>query len=96
MQQGRLQDQSGAFVSSEHRSETMAQHLERVQWAVRPASVVSALPPLYDELPMNLSPITKEEVWKILNKLHKNKAPGHDNLYPEFWKICCASKKILS
>ena len=56
----------------------------------------SASPPLFTELPMNLSPITKEEVWRILNKLHKNKAPGHDNLHPEFWKICCASEKLLT
>ena len=96
VQQGRLKDQSGHIVSSEHRSETMALHFEKIQWAVRPASAVSALPSLYEELPVNLNAITKEEVLRILKKLHKNKAPGHDNLHPEFWKICSTSEKLLT
>ena len=74
-QQGRLQNQFGVSVSSEHRSETMAHHFETIQWAVRPSAAVSTLPPLHEELPVNINDISEEEV--------KTGAliDGHDNQY---------------
>jgi hypothetical protein len=50
---------------------------------------------LFEELPMNTSKIDGEEIRKALKKLHKNKAPGHDNLSPEFWVACADSDKIV-
>ena len=39
-QQGRLRNCHGQVVSSEDRAETLADHLETVQWKVRPVSTV--------------------------------------------------------
>ena len=93
--QGRLKDEHGSLVSSEHRSDTMAKHFETVQWAVRPAAVIVDRPALFEELNMNTLSIQCEEVRQIMRKLHKRKAPGHDNLNPEFWIICADSDKIV-
>ena len=55
--QERLKNGTGQLVSSEERAETMATHLETVQWAVRP---VIAAPPRADlgsPLPVNVDEI---------------------------------------
>ena len=31
----------------------------------------------------------------VLKKLYQKKTPGHDNLNPEFWKVCANSTKIV-
>ena len=52
-QQGRLQDAAGNIVSSEHKGETMAEYLERAQWAVRPVTAHRFEEHLGEELPVN-------------------------------------------
>ena len=84
--QGRLKDSSGAFVSSELRAETLADHLERIQWAVRPTSAVPARGALNDTLTINSGPITREEVLKAARSLKQGRASGLDDVPGEYWK----------
>ena len=86
-QLGRLRNPDGELVESNTRAETLADHLEKVQWAVR----TSAVPPprfsLYDdELPVKLDDVTEAEVVKAATCLKLNKASGLDDVPSEFWK----------
>ena len=95
-QQGRIKNNEGVIMDSQHRAEIMAQHLESVQWGIRPNTFLTDRPALFDQLPMNEDAISEQEVIEVLRKLHKGKAPGHDGLKPEFWKVCIHSEKITS
>eukprot|EP00973_Karenia_brevis_P067404 9374957-Karenia_brevis.AAC.1 len=44
---------------------------------------------------MNLGDIEEDEIAEVLRKLQQKKVPGHDELSPEFWKICLKSPKVL-
>ena len=86
-QQGRLKNVEGKLVSSEERAETLAQHLEKVQWAVRPTSVAYlASTPIYSELQMNVGAISLQEVFTAVKALKAKRAPGLDQVPAEFWK----------
>ena len=63
-QQGRLRNSEGNLVSSDERAETLAQHLENIQWAVRPGTSVDEKPALWEELSVSCEDITKKEVKK--------------------------------
>ena len=86
MQQGRLRDSSGNLVTSEVRAETLATHLERVQWAVRPATLVDRSCQLGESLPVNSGSISETEVIKASRRLKNNRAAGLDDVPGEFWK----------
>ena len=60
-QQGRLRNLNGELVSSEQRAETLAEHLEKVQWAVRPISATRPTERIGDELPVKIGAVTLEE-----------------------------------
>ena len=84
--QGRIRDASGELVSSEARAETIAEYLEKVQWAVRPTTAATSSASLGPELPVNMGQITEAEIVKAAGKLRWGKASGTDDLPPEFWK----------
>ena len=83
--QVRLLDSSGALVSSEQRAETLAEHLQRVQWAVRP---VTLTPHKGEEaiLQVEMGSITEPEVIAASKALKNNRAAGRDEIPAEFWK----------
>ena len=82
---GRLRDSAGRLVESSEWAETMADHLERVQWKVRPAGVVDG-PVLGEELPVCLASFTLHEVSDAARQLKKERASGLDTVPAEFWQ----------
>ena len=84
--QGRLKDADGVFVSTDQRAETLAQYLENVQWAVRPTVLALERPCLGCTLPVYLGDITQDEVIRAGRRLNSSRAPGPDEVPPEFWK----------
>lgn len=85
-QQGRLRDATGQLVSSEMRADTLASHLERVQWAVRHTTAVPPRDLICDELPIDIGVISSGEVAKAAKQLKSNRASGLDGVPSEFWK----------
>jgi len=49
-------------VDSDVRAETLAEHLEKVQWAERPATFGNTTPIAKENLPVKMSDITEEEL----------------------------------
>ncbi|CAK0815476.1 unnamed protein product, partial [Prorocentrum cordatum] len=85
--QGRLKNMLGRFVSSEDQAETLAEYVEKVQWAVRPLEPVLADTCLGPELDVDLRDISESEVVKTAARLEIRRAAGSDDLPPaEFWK----------
>ena len=66
-QPGKLRNIDGAHVDSDRWAETMAEHLEKVQWKVRLAGLTDTTP-LGDTLPVCSDEITEEEVAEVLKK----------------------------
>ena len=61
----------------------MAGHLEKVQWKVRPASLI-AEPPFGDVLPVSTSEISEVEVEVVVQSLRRNRAAGPDEIPAEY------------
>ena len=85
--QGRLKNMTGEMVSSDCRAETLAEHLEKVQWTVRPTTLGSTAPITDKLLPVKTAEISEEELIKAAKSLKKNRAMGLDGVPSEFWKI---------
>ena len=83
--QGRLQNIAGKLVESNKRADTMAEFLEKVQWKVRPAEIISQ-EPLGPTLPVNDGEFSIQEVGKVVQKLKWDKAGGPDGIPAEYWK----------
>ena len=84
--QGRLKDTSGNLVDSDCRADTLAEHLEKVQWAVRPMTFHPERAPLYEDLGVATGEITDDEVIRAAGSLKINRACGMDGVPAEFWK----------
>ena len=82
---GRLQDSNGQLVESDAWGDTMADHLETVQWYVRPPGSVEG-PRLGNELPVCLGQFSTAEVKKVVDKLRHHRACGPDGIPAEFFK----------
>ena len=95
VQQGRLKDLSGQFVFSQDRAATLAEHLEKRQWAVRPVAVVFDKLPIADMLDMECGKITAKEVREAIRKLKSKKAGGIDGQLPEYFKALASTKEGL-
>ena len=93
--QGRLRDASGELVGSELRADTMATHLETVQWRVRPAQVVDS-PPLGPTLPVDIDCFVMEELTTTIRKLRSGKASGHDEIPAELFKALLSNAQSLT
>ena len=88
-QQGRLKNIHGQLVSSEIRANTLAEHLEKIQWAVRATTIpdmTDGRQIRHDELPIKTTPITLEELFAAAKMLKRKRAPGLDSVPAEFWK----------
>ena len=69
------------------RADTIAKHLENIQWAVRLVSaIINEISLFHDELDLNLSAIELTEVCDALRKLKSRRAPGVDHIPSESWK----------
>ena len=87
VQQGRLRNASGELVCSEHRAETLAEHLETVQWAVRPvALLVDPQPAIDAPLPVNVGNFSESELCKAIGKMKSGKATKNDDIPVECFK----------
>ena len=84
--QGRLKNSVGDLVASDMRAETLAEHLEKVQWAVRPLSTRQGHGLISVVLPVELGPITKTEICFAAKKLNLRRSCGTDSIPAEFWK----------
>ena len=87
--QGRLKNENGFLVDSDLRAETLADHLQNVQWRVRPEIVSDDRPPLGDQLGIQMGDITRKELTKAARRMRCNKACGLDGVPAEFWKAIC-------
>ena len=84
--QGWLKNSTGRLVSSELQAETMAEHLGKVQWAVRPAPVAPVRPPLREELPVDVGPFTKQGLVTAARAMKHGRDSGMDGVPAEFWQ----------
>ena len=91
-QQGRLMDSEGKLVSSESRANSMADFLQKVQWAQRPLAPRAERPPLGPLLPISLSEITASEVDRAVDKFKLKIAMGEDGVPAEYWKAIFSCK----
>jgi hypothetical protein len=81
----RLKNAEGQFVESDEWADTMAAHLETIQWRVRPMGRVDG-PALGAELPINVQEFTEKEIRVAVNKLKRRRASGPDEIPAEFLK----------
>ena len=72
-------------MESSESPDTMADHLEHIQWHVRPAGAVDG-PSLGEELPVNVNIFTEIEVKSVILKLKRERASGPDQIPAEFWQ----------
>ena len=71
----KLADENGMVVDSAARSDTFAQHLEKMQWAIRPLTASSEnLDSLGPEIESRFGDVTWEELRKGVRQLKNNTA----------------------
>ena len=92
---GCLRDETGQRTESTAWAETMAKHLEDVQWRVRPAALVDG-PMLGPELPVKLETFSNVEVKETIDKLKKKRASGPDDVPAEYWQAVADTTDGLS
>ena len=63
----------------------MAEYLEKVQWAVRPAELVDT-PKYEDKLPVYLCEITLDELIDATRRMKPRRAAGPDKHPVDYWK----------
>eukprot|EP00959_Pyramimonas_sp_CCMP1952_P442841 9270417-Pyramimonas_sp.AAC.1 len=84
---GRLRDADGRLVDSSERADTMADYLEQVQWRPPPGgSHFADFNAEGGHLPIELGPITAEEVKRAVKHLRIQRAAGTDGVPPELWR----------
>ena len=81
-------------MESSEWTDTMAHHLESVQWKARQAGSVHG-PPLGPTLDVNLSNFSTLEVAKAVNKLKKKRAHGPDEIPAEYWQAVASCRDNL-
>ena len=91
----RLRNSEGELVESECWADTMAAHLEAVQWRVRPATL-SDEPVRGTELPVPLGNFTEAEVRAAVNGLKKKRACGPDEVPAEYWQTIAETEDGLT
>jgi hypothetical protein len=91
----KLRYQSGEVVGSEDWADTMAQHLETIQWSLRPCGVIDG-PALGQPLPVYEGDISPDEVRSTVWKLRKRKVPGPDDLPAELLHALVQDEESLA
>ena len=95
--QGRLKDMVGDLLASNSRADTLADHLEKVQWAVRLVSLREGKTGLIANLlPVELGNITENEICSATKQLNVGQSCGAITVPAEFrgainyftWKLC--------
>eukprot|EP00959_Pyramimonas_sp_CCMP1952_P162165 3390511-Pyramimonas_sp.AAC.1 len=76
--QGRLRSTGGDLVDNTQRAGTMAEHLEKARWKIRPAELLDD-DPIAEPLPVLEADFTTDEVGKTMRKLKRGKASGVDD-----------------
>ncbi|CAE8637226.1 unnamed protein product [Polarella glacialis] len=90
--QGRLRTQSGILAESCGRAETIAKYHAQVQWrALLANAALPTEPTLGPTLPICVDIFSAPELHVVLAHLRCQRAAGHDDVPPEFWKILAAS-----
>ena len=82
---GKLRDSSGKLVESDQRANTMAIHLETVQWKMRQCDLVEG-DPLGENLPVQQDMFKESEVRAAAMSLKRSRASGPDGIPGEFWQ----------
>ena len=90
----KMRAQDGHILSAHERPEALADHLAKVQWAVRPDTIPSSKPALFAFNDMTCQDFTDEELQAALKSLKKRKSAGDDDVPAEFWQVCLDSQKI--
>ena len=87
VKQGRLRNTEGVLVSSELRAETLAEHLEKVQWRVRPATLIPGTEaPLGEPLDVNWCNFSYAELRKVIKQMANGKATKPHDIPIEVFK----------
>jgi len=87
----RLRNVQGELVESCEWPDTMADHLEHIQWHVRPAGAVDG-PSLGAELPVSVDKFTEMKVQRVIGQLKRKRASGPDDIPAEYWKSVAETK----
>ena len=82
------------MVESDAWADTMASHLETIQWRVRPPGIVDG-PKLGPELPVCLDQISEPEVKAAIANLKRGRACGPDAFPAEYWHVLVDDLAIL-
>ena len=74
-------------MESSERADTFAAYYETIQWGSQWERVQPPPAPADDKPPLALNPndFTEEELSQVIAKLRGGKAPGCDNVLPDFW-----------
>ena len=91
----KLRNAAGDLVESSQWADTMANHLEEVQWRVRLAGLVDG-PQLGPDLAVAEGDFTKAEVKLVLQQLKTKRASGPDEIPAEFWKAVGSTESGLN
>ena len=82
-----LRKHDGGVASTAERPDIFADYFETVQWRnLMPSLVPQGRPALGTPLGIDVSPFTLVELQTILRRLKQGKAPGGDDISPDFWR----------
>ena len=85
--QGRLRNLRGELASFEQRSETLADHLEQVQWQVRPVTAAQQPEaPLREPFAVCMRPLAMAELRRAISKAKNATASKEDDVPIEVYK----------
>ena len=86
----------GDLVFSEERAETLSEYFEKLQWHVRPDTIIIQRPSIFDMLHIDVGSIKQEEIEQAIKELKKNKSAGPDEIIPEMWKSFLHDGEIMT
>ena len=95
MRCGRLKGEDGELVENDNSADAIADHMEKVQWYVRPLGDVEG-PRLGPDLPVVLDNFTEHEVALPIRRLKKRKTAGPDEIPAEFWQAVAEDAEGLA
>ena len=81
--QSRLRNQSGAIVDSDEWADTMAAHMETMQWRVWFVDATDGISP-HGVSPVDLTQLFDAEVTQVVKRLRHNRASGPDDIPAEY------------
>ena len=91
----KLRSINGEIVDSSKRAEGLADHLEHIQWKIRPDTIPNLDAPIFNFAHMNLNNFAEDELMEVLQYTKLRKSSGDDGIPPEFWRICLKSSVLF-